>query len=161
MHGFLLSGGSYTTLNDPLATNGTRAFGINDMGQIVGTYNTSDGTHAFLYSGGVFTTIDDPVTGHTFAYGINNNGAVAGTLSDGTGNHGFLRVSGPNPPPPAGTTADMILRGSNSSSAIAGQYEIYDIGNNAGLTLIAAVGTTASLRPPDRTRRRPRALPPT
>src|SRR5205823_8136214 len=39
---------------------------------------------------------------------------------------------GTNPPPPAGTTADMILRASNSS-LLAGQYEIYDIGNNATL----------------------------
>jgi probable HAF family extracellular repeat protein len=39
-HGFLLSGGIYTTLNDPLALNGanTQAYGINDLGQIVGTY---------------------------------------------------------------------------------------------------------------------------
>jgi probable HAF family extracellular repeat protein len=71
-HGFLLSGGTYTTLDDPLATNGTIAYGINDAGQIVGAYNTSNGTHAFLYSGGVFTTMDDPVNSHTFAYGINN-----------------------------------------------------------------------------------------
>ena len=28
-HGFLLSGGTYTTLDDPLATNGTTANGIN------------------------------------------------------------------------------------------------------------------------------------
>src|SRR5207249_1867489 len=35
----------------------------------------------------------------------------------------------PNPPPPAGTTADM--RGANASPAVAGQYEIYDLGNNA------------------------------
>jgi uncharacterized repeat protein (TIGR01451 family) len=36
----------------------------------------------------------------------------------------------PNPSPTPGTTADMILRASNTSP-IAGQYEIYDIGNNA------------------------------
>jgi endoglucanase len=34
--------------------------------------------------------------------------------------------TGANPPPPAGTTADMILR-----HGADGQYEIYDIGNNA------------------------------
>ena len=44
-HGFLYSGGTYTTLTDPFAisgdpnhTNGTVAFGINDAGQIVGYY---------------------------------------------------------------------------------------------------------------------------
>ena len=37
--------------------------------------------------------------------------------------------TGPNPLPPAGTTADMILRA--RTVAVGGQYEIYDIGNNA------------------------------
>jgi Ca2+-binding RTX toxin-like protein len=46
-------------------------------------------------------------------------------------------------PPPAGTTADMVLRGSNTSPAVAGQYEIYDIGNNAILAAyqLGQVGT--------------------
>src|SRR2546430_10911045 len=41
--------------------------------------------------------------------------------------------TGPNPLPPAGTTANMILRGANTSPS-AGQYEIYNISNNAILT---------------------------
>jgi hypothetical protein len=43
-----------------------------------------------------------------------------------------------NPPPPAGTTADMILRHGTD-----GQYEIYDIGNNAILAgyFLGTVGT--------------------
>src|SRR5262249_51824276 len=45
---------------------------------------------------------------------------------DGTGKQGFLETTMPNPPPPTGTTADMILR-----HGADGQYEIYDIGNNA------------------------------
>src|SRR5439155_6438079 len=102
---------------------------------IVGTYEAASGTHSFLYSGGAFTTIDDPVVNsHTFARGINNTGRIVGTLSDGTGSHGCLETTLPNPPPPAGTTADMILRGSNMSPAVAGQYEIYDLGNNAMLS---------------------------
>src|SRR5258708_7387419 len=55
----------------------------------------------------------------------------------------FLAITVPNPPPPAGTTADMILRGSNMSPAVAGQYEIYDLGNNAILAgySLGQVGT--------------------
>src|SRR6266446_3271738 len=55
----------------------------------------------------------------------------------------FLEITVPNPPPPAGTTADMILRGSNMSPAVAGQYEIYDLGNNAILAgySLGQVGT--------------------
>src|SRR5262249_13625812 len=50
--------------------------------------------------------------------------------------------TGPNPLPPAGTTANMVLRGANTSPS-AGQYEIYDISNNAILTSYALgqVGT--------------------
>jgi hypothetical protein len=104
-HGFIFNpnagGGTYTTLDDPLATNGTLAFGINGAGLIVGYYyDASSATHGFLLT-------------HT------------------------------NPAPPAGTTADMILRGSNSSPAAMGQYEIYDIGNNAILSgnSLGQVGT--------------------
>src|SRR5712691_8901479 len=61
-HGFLLSGGMYTTLDDPLATSGTVASGINDTGQIVGYYQNASGVHGFLYNpiGGTYTTLPDP-----------------------------------------------------------------------------------------------------
>ena len=62
LHGFLDSGGIYTTLDDPLGAKGTVANGINDAGQIVGYYVDSSGTpHGFLYSGGTYTTLDDPL----------------------------------------------------------------------------------------------------
>src|SRR5262249_61333163 len=51
-HGFLLSGGTYTTLDDPLATGGTIASGINASGQVVGVYQDSSGRHhGILFSG--------------------------------------------------------------------------------------------------------------
>ena len=50
-HGFLESGGTYTPLDDSLAT-ATVAQGINGMGQIVGWYNSASGSHGFLYSSG-------------------------------------------------------------------------------------------------------------
>ena len=38
-HGFLYAGGTFTSLDYPGATGGfTAAYGINDKGQIVGTY---------------------------------------------------------------------------------------------------------------------------
>jgi uncharacterized membrane protein len=50
LHGFLLSGGTYTTLDDPNAGTGpgqgTQANGINDKGQVVGAYY--NGGHGFL-----------------------------------------------------------------------------------------------------------------
>lgn len=62
-HGFLYnpSNGSFTTLDDPLASK-TFAYGINDFGQIVGSFNrTGDNvTHGWLYNGGTYTTLDPP-----------------------------------------------------------------------------------------------------
>src|SRR5436189_37274 len=83
-HGFLLSGGTYTTIDDPLATNGNGAQAINDRGQIVGSYTNATGSHGFLLSGGVYTTLDDPVTGarNTRAFGVNNAGQIVGSYQD-------------------------------------------------------------------------------
>src|SRR5262249_6843 len=120
--------------------------GINDAGQIVGYYVNATGYHGFLYSNGTYTTLDDPSTGSfgTLATGINNAGQIVGWYEDSAGHqHGFLEITIPNPAPPAATAADMILRGANTSPAVMGQYEIYDIGNNAILAgyQLGQVGT--------------------
>src|SRR5436190_23887020 len=60
-HGFLYSGGTYTTLDDPLARYGAVATGINNAGQVVGLYkDASLCHHGFPYTGGTYTTLDDP-----------------------------------------------------------------------------------------------------
>ncbi len=82
------SGGAYTTLDDPSATHGTLAFGINDAGQIVGYYvdSTGNGQHGFLLSGGIYTTLDDPLaTSGTYAFGINAAGQIVGAYLDASG----------------------------------------------------------------------------
>ncbi len=155
-HGFLYSGGQFTTIDPPLTVGYSTVNGINDMGQIVGEYRDAGGrTHGFLYSGGFYTTLDDPLAGSigTEAFGINDMGQIVGDYFDSSNHqHGFLETTVPNTPPPGGTTADMILRGSNMSPAVAGQYEIYDIGNNAILAgySLGQVGTDWALRHPRR-----------
>ena len=47
VHGYLLSGGSFTTIDPPGATF-TEAIGINPRGQIVGNYIASGVTHGFV-----------------------------------------------------------------------------------------------------------------
>ena len=50
---------NYTTLDDPLAAEGTFAYGINTSGQIVGYYQDSNlNKVGFVYSGGTFTTFN-------------------------------------------------------------------------------------------------------
>jgi probable HAF family extracellular repeat protein len=89
-HGFLLSGGTYTPLTDPLATNSTTAVGINAAGQIVGRYHNGTGTHGFLYNGGIYSTLDVPSATLTAASGINSSGVVVGTYRNASGAHGFI-----------------------------------------------------------------------
>src|SRR5436190_773507 len=82
------NGGTYTILDDPLATAGTFAYGINATGQVVGFYGNNSGSHGFLYSGGSYTTLDDPlginalVSTTTRAYGINDAGQIVGSYDD-------------------------------------------------------------------------------
>jgi probable HAF family extracellular repeat protein len=96
-HGFLLSGGTYTTLDVPDSVL-TAAYGINDAGQIVGVY-TSDmrfSRHGFVWSEGVYTTFDVP--GLTFNnLGINNSGEIVGTYLEGGTVFGFLATPVPEP----------------------------------------------------------------
>jgi probable HAF family extracellular repeat protein len=132
--------------HNPIAANGIIANGINDAGQAVGYYfDASSQAHGFIFDtrGGTFTTIDVGAHG-TYLTGINDAGQIVGYYADSSNQiHGFIRTTAPNPAPSGGTTAAMVLRGANSSAAIAGQYEIYDIGNNAILAgyLLGQVGT--------------------
>jgi probable HAF family extracellular repeat protein len=96
----------FTTLDDPSATQGTQAEGINDAGQIVGTFSDSKGTHGFIVSNGIFTTLDDPAAVFgTFAAGINDSGKVVGSFLDaGFTFEGFTESGG------VYTTLDALWR---------------------------------------------------
>ena len=71
----------------------TGASGINDTGQIVGSYSDGTGAHGFFRDGGSLSPIDCPLgsPGTTVASGINNSGQIVGNYVDGAHNdHGFL-----------------------------------------------------------------------
>jgi len=74
---------SFTSHNYPGAT-ATYAYGINNKGQVVGSYHnpTDDLDHGFLYEAGIYTTIDPPNSDATYAYSINSLGQIAGTYDD-------------------------------------------------------------------------------
>jgi probable HAF family extracellular repeat protein len=86
---------TFTRINVPGAID-TCAFGINDTGQIVGTFvDSTMANHGFLYSGGSFTTIDVRRATGTFAQGINNRRQIVGWFLDTSGNyHGFVHTCG-------------------------------------------------------------------
>ena len=115
-YGFLYSDGLYTTLNDPLATNGTFANSINDADQIIGYYENASGAHGFIYINGTYNTVDDPSGTNTMLIAINNNGQIIGDSSAGN----FIYSNG------AFTQIDGIpgtIAGINNAGNIVGYYQ--------------------------------------
>lgn len=99
-HGFLLDHRTYTTIDGPTiagaGANSTIVTGINDNGQIVGSFGDLIGAHGFLLSQGVYTLLDDPdsITGETAPAGINNAGVVVGYYGGPNVNQDPLSLSG-------------------------------------------------------------------
>jgi len=71
---------SYSYFSVPGASqDNTYPDAINDKGQIVGTFDDTNGvSHGFVKDGDTYTTIDVPGATGTNAWGINNSGAVVG-----------------------------------------------------------------------------------
>jgi probable HAF family extracellular repeat protein len=96
VYGYLLSGGSYTTIN-PSNSSGSGAYGINNAGDIVGYYCTNSNCTiaGFLQSGGNTTTITVPGATSTTAWGVNNSDDVVGYYTNASGVYGgFLWQEG-------------------------------------------------------------------
>src|ERR1700692_4239840 len=95
--GFIYNNGTYTTLSDPLAVGPTSAYGINDAGQVVGSYFDATSVHGYIYSNGNYTTLSFPGSTSTTLYGINNSGQIVGNYLPGGGSgvmQGFLYSNG-------------------------------------------------------------------
>jgi uncharacterized membrane protein len=87
---YLYSDGVFMQIEVP-GSSLTRVGGINDEGEIVGSYDDDTGTHGFFRdTDGTFTTLDFPGATGTGAGGINNDGDIVGGYTDATGNHAFL-----------------------------------------------------------------------
>jgi probable HAF family extracellular repeat protein len=85
---------TFSLLNAPGAAL-TEANGINDEGQIVGTFGgSSPPNHGFVESDGSFTQIDAPGATNTEAEGINDAGQIVGNFESLTGLHGFIDTHG-------------------------------------------------------------------
>ena len=87
---------TFTTLDAPDSVF-TQAGGINNSGQIVGTFRYTDGVdHGFLLSGGGYTTLDPPGSLNSSAEGINDTSQIVGTydVPISPGAHGYLLSNG-------------------------------------------------------------------
>ena len=90
----------FTTIDFPAARI-TEAEGIDNLGQVVGTWEdpVTRASHGFIFSAGVYTSIDFPGALHTTASGINDDGDIVGTyyLADAsntiTAVRGYVRTA--------------------------------------------------------------------
>lgn len=75
----------------------TIAWGIDDAGQVVGSYDDSKGTHGFLLRNDRFTSMNFPGAVWTAAFGIGTHGEIVGAYKmpgePAANFHGFLRLS--------------------------------------------------------------------
>ncbi len=133
---------TYATL-DVSGGNNTAAYGVNDAGQIVGSFASNGapgGVHGFLYSGGTFSQINVPGGAYTEAFGINNAGQIVGWYQvDGGGQFGFLDTGGSFSQIQFGPTY-TIAHGINDPGAIVGYWN--DIRGQHGFLLVGGTFTT-------------------
>ena len=82
---FLWENGNFTFLNIPgvlIVGRNKESLGLNERGQIVGSFQSQGVTHGFLLDNGVVTQIDVPGAIATWASGINNRGLIVGSYLD-------------------------------------------------------------------------------
>src|SRR6202022_2541213 len=120
-HGFLYSGDTYTTLNDPSGTS-TTAWGINDRGQIVGSYQAGNFPQNFVYSAGSYSTL---AVGSSWSVNrsISNNGHITGYYNNASSNQvGFLYRGGSYSTLAFPGAALTYPNGGNNAGQIVGEY---------------------------------------
>lgn len=99
IHGFLLVGKKYTTIDYPKAVE-TEPTDVNKAGLVVGWYYDGSTYHGFSWQNGTFSNIDYPGASGTELNAINDAGQIVGSYAlsgscNVSGNcHGFLLNSG-------------------------------------------------------------------
>jgi len=128
-HGFVLSGGTYTSFDYPGAVD-MFVYCVNNNGVIVGAYTDASGvSHGFSLSAGTFASYDPPGSTYTAGGGINDSGDIVGfycltsECAEGSNTpQGFLLSGGTYTtiaiPGATGTWANAI----NNNGAIVGSY---------------------------------------
>jgi probable HAF family extracellular repeat protein len=126
-NGYVLSGGTLITIDDPNGTTGSRVGDVSDNGQFVlgYYYYGSNQSTAFLYQNGKFSDLATPNLGGAFYQyvAVNNSGELVGNYSSG-GRLGFTDIGGvystiSDPTPGA---SDTKIIGVSDSGDIYGTY---------------------------------------
>jgi hypothetical protein len=123
--GFVYAKGKFASIDFP-QSNGTQAIGINDSGEVVGSYlDSASVEHGFVKKGSTYTSIDVAGDSSTEAWGINNKGQIAVFALNSAGGYDsfiyngktFKKISDPS----AGTTG-TIARITNNKGDVSGAY---------------------------------------
>ena len=136
-HGFLLSGGTYTSFDYPGAVQ-MEALDLNNSGEIVGDYVDASGIqHGFSRSGGSYASFDPPGSTATGGNGINDAGDIVGSYcvtSECAANfatlQGFLLSGGTYTTITIPGATETIATQINNKGVIVGLY--FDTVGNSG-----------------------------
>src|SRR5437764_10208820 len=126
LHGFFLSGGTFTEYDIPGAVF-TAVLGISNPADFAGTFIDSSGIQqAFVNVGGTLTLFSIPGAAATLAYDINDSKRlVVGYYIDGSGIlHGYYRYANGAlhfPIDPTGSVATILI-GDNNRNWVVGRY---------------------------------------
>jgi len=163
--GFTWKNGTFTDITIPGATL-VNAIGINDAGDVVGTYVVNGVQHGYLLHNSVLTTLDPPgITSLATCWGINNAGVITCYGTNASGGYSSFTTADkgvtftPFHDPSEGTlgtavhqinsNGDIIATvfdASNNRHAVlyhAGQY--YDFDDPSGVGTTRGVGLNDSL----------------
>ena len=91
---YFFDGTTFHTINFPGADSTTVA-GLNNAGELVGTYRIGNTLYGFIDNAGAFTSISVPGAFGTSITGVNNAGELVGYYFDSGGRHAFVE-SGSN-----------------------------------------------------------------
>ena len=134
---------TYSSIDFPGGTL-TTTRGINNHGDIVGSYRITPPRHAFLLSGGNFQTPPPGTllaTHFSEAFKSNDRGDIVGEfIGDDGFQHGFLFSNGAVTTLDFPGASDTVAFGINESGTVAGYWDIVD----SGLNVIAYHGFTWS-----------------
>ena len=134
-HGFIYANGTFTTIDDYLATDGTLIDGVNDAGVIWGTYVTDligfdpETVESYIDNNGTFANFN--VTGADSAYisDITISGLIDGEYYDAAGQHGFIMNGSVTTTINIPGALDLGMGAMNSSGKAVGGYQ--DSNNNS------------------------------
>ncbi len=124
-HGFLRHNGVFSKINDPSAKIGTMAYGINNAGTIVGTYDNQQG---FVYENGGYRTFNAPQLAgephQTQLNGISNVGVIVGQVFTGGIWRGFWIAGNSVHYVQPASSVDSQANGINGRGDVAGCHDV-------------------------------------